>query len=169
LTRQDDLTKYSIAIPLENQEVNTVAEAFVIKVCLIHGIPQIILTDHGTNFMSQVFKQSCKLFKIQKVTSSAYHPESNGSLERSYKVLVEYLRCICAEKQSEWEKWIPFAIFVYNTTPHTATKFTPFELVYGRLANLPGALQKAPRSPLYNYEYFLLNTKYKMQVMLTLM
>lgn len=114
--------------------------------------------------MSQVFKQVRKLFKIQKATSSAYHPESNGSLERSHKVLVEYLRCFCAEKQSEWERWIPFAIFVYNTTPHTATKFTPFELVYGSLANLPGALQKAPTSPLCNYEDFLLNTKYKMQV-----
>jgi hypothetical protein len=164
LTCQDNLTKYLIAIPLENQEANTIAEAFVNKVCLVHGIPQIILTDQGANFMSQVFKQMCKLFKIQKVTSSAHHPESNGSLERSHKVLVEYLRCFCAEKQSDWEKWIPFAIFVYNTTPHTATKFTPFELVYGRLANLPGALQKAPTSPLYNYEDFLLDAKYKMQV-----
>lgn len=164
LTCQDNLTKYLIAIPIENQEANTIAEAFVNKVCLTHGIAQVVLTDQGGNFLSQIFKQVCKLLKIDKINTSAYHPESNGSLERSHKVLVEYLRCFCNEKQTEWEKWIPFATFVYNTTPHSATKYTPFELVYGRLANLPGALQKAPTSPLYNYDDFVLNTKHKMQV-----
>ena len=164
LTCQDNLTKYLIAIPIENQEASTIAEAFVTKICLVHGIPQIVLTDQGANFVSQLFKQVCKLFKVHKIETSAYHPESNGSLERSHKVLIEYLRCFCTTKQTEWEKWIPFATFVYNTTPHTSTKFTPFELMYGRLANLPGTLQKPPTSPLYNYDDFLLNTKHKLKV-----
>ena len=164
LTCQDNLTKYLIAIPIENQEASTVADAFVSKICLVHGIPQIILTDQGANFMSQVFKHVCKLFKIRKITTSAYHPETNGSLERSHKVLVEYLRCFCTEKQTQWENWIPFSTFVYNTTPHTVTKFTPFELMYGRLANLPGELQKGPISPLYNYDDFVANTKHKLKV-----
>lgn len=163
LTCQDNLTKYLIAVPLENQEASTVAEAFVTKICLTHGIPQIILTDQGTNFMSKVFKHICKLFKIQKITTSAYHPESNGSLERSHKTLVEYLRCFCNEKQTQWEKWVPYATFVYNTSPHSITKFTPFELMYGRLANLPGELQKGAMTPLYNYEDLIANTKHKLK------
>ena len=163
LTCQDNLTKYLIAIPLENQEASTVAEAFVTQICLTHGIPQIILTDQGANFMSKVFKHVCKLFKIQKVTTSAYHPESNGSLERSHKTLVEYLRCFCNEKQTEWEKWTPFATFVYNTTPHSVTRYTPFELMYGRIANLPGELQRGPISPLYNYEDLISNTRHKLK------
>ena len=100
LTCQDNLTKYLIAIPIDNQEAETVADIFVNKICLIHGIPQIVLTDQGSNFMSKLFQRMCKLFKIKKIATSSYHPQSNGSLERSHHVLTEYLRCFCAEKQN---------------------------------------------------------------------
>jgi Integrase core domain. len=43
--------------------------------------------------MSDVFKKICKLFKITKLKTTAYHPESNGALERSHKTLLTYLRC----------------------------------------------------------------------------
>lgn len=152
-----------IAVPIENQEVETVANALVRNVCLVYGIPQIILTDQGANFMSNVFKQVCKLFKIDKINTTAYHPESNGALERTHKVLTEYLRCFCTEKQTQWNDWVPFAVFAYNTTPHTVTKFTPFELLFGRIANLPGELQKGKPGPLYNYEDLVQGLRFKLK------
>ena len=151
LTFQDNLTKFSKAIPVENQETNTVAKAFVTKVVLEHGIPEKILTDQGTNFMSEIFKNMCKLLKIEKIQTAAYHPESNGALERSHRTLAEYLRHYINEDQTDWDEWIPYAMFTYNTTPHTTTGFTPFELVYGHQANLPTALTKPPKLT-YSYE-----------------
>lgn len=152
LTCQDNLTKYLIAIPIENQEAETLANALVPEICLVYGIPQIILTNQGTNFMNNVFKQVCKLLKIDTINTTAYHPESNGALERTHIMLTEYLQCFCTEKQTQWDDWVPFAVFSYNTTPQTVTKFTPFELLFGRIANLPGELQKGKPGPLYNYE-----------------
>ncbi|KAJ8881711.1 hypothetical protein PR048_018197, partial [Dryococelus australis] len=56
LTFQDELTKFVFAIPLPNQEAETVAKAFVIEIILRYGTPQTLLSDQGTNFMSQLFK-----------------------------------------------------------------------------------------------------------------
>jgi len=92
LTFQNDLTKFSKAIPIPNQEATTVAREFVTKIICEHGIPETVLTDQGTNFLSEVFKNVCKLLKITKVQTTAYHPESNGALERSHRTLAEYLR-----------------------------------------------------------------------------
>jgi len=71
----------------------TIARAFVEEIILKFGIPQTILTDQGSNFMSEVFRNVCKLLKIKKIKCTAYHPQTNGALERTHRVLVEYLWC----------------------------------------------------------------------------
>lgn len=153
LTFQDNLTKFSKAVPLPNQEAATVAKEFVIKIIFEHGIPDKVLTDQGTNFLSDMFKNMCKLLKIEKIQTTAYHPESNGALERSHRTLAEYLRHYINADQTDWDEWIPYAMFTYNTTPHTATGFTPFELVYGHQAILPTALTTPPK-PTYTYDNY---------------
>lgn len=80
--------------------------------------------------------------KIKKIKSTAYHPETNEALEITHRVLVEYLRCYIVEDQSDWDKWIPYATFVFSTTPHTSTGFTPHELLFGRKPNIPCILHK---------------------------
>jgi len=135
LTFQDNLTKFSKAILIPNQEATTVAREFVTKIICEHDIPETILTGQGTNFLSEVFKNVCKLLKITKVQTIAYHSESNGALEKSHRTLAKYLRHYINEDQTDWDEWIPYAMFTYNTTPHTA--YTPFELIYGHRATLP--------------------------------
>jgi len=66
-------------------------------------------------------------------------------------VLVEYLRHYVKEGQTNWDQWVAFATDVYNTTDHSATGFTPFEL-FGYPSALSSAL-KGPPEPQYNYEY----------------
>ena len=62
---QDNLSKYLIAQPIRNQTVEEVSEALVYRVFLLYGLPSIILTDQGSNFMSDVFKKICKLFRLR--------------------------------------------------------------------------------------------------------
>jgi len=66
LTMQDDLTKYTLGVPIHNHQANTVAEAFVVHFVCVHGIPGTILTDQGTDFLSKTFTEVCKLLKINK-------------------------------------------------------------------------------------------------------
>jgi hypothetical protein len=163
LTCQGNLSKCVIAVPIEDITAETVARNFVVEIVLKYGIPDQVLTDQGTQFMSELFVNCCKLLRMQKLKTSVYHPESNGSLERSHKVLVEYLRCFSNKLQNDWDQWIPFACFTYNTSPHTVTKFMPYELLFGRKANIPGKLQQKPQ-PLYNYESLIHDIKQKFQV-----
>ena len=112
--------------------------------------------------MSEVFKNTCSLLKIKKIQSTAFHPESQGSIERSHRVLAEYLRHYVSEDQTDWDAWVPFATYVYNTTYHSATGYTPFELLFGRLSTLPSALKKPP-SPQYNHENYVAELRGRLQ------
>ena len=162
LTFQDDLTKYIVAIPIVQQDAETVARAFVERVVLIYGTPRIVQTDQGANFISEVFRNTCKILGIRKIQSTAFHPESQGSIERSHRVLAEYLRHYVTEDQTNWDQWIPFAAYVYNTTEHSSTRFTPYELLFGRPSVLPSAL-KGPPEPQYNYDSYVSELKGRLQ------
>ena len=97
--------------------------------------------------MSEVFRNTCNLLKIKKIQSTAFHPESQGSIERSHCVLAEYLRHYVSKDQTDWNSWVSFATYVYNTTLHSATGYAPFELLFVRPSTLPSALKKAPEPP----------------------
>jgi len=130
LTFQDDLSKYVVAVPIGHQDAETVARAFVANILLKYGTLCIIQTDQGANFVTKVFRNTCKMLKINKIQSTAFHPESQGSIERSHRVLAEYLRHYVNEDQTNWDEWVPL--------------FTPFELLFGCPSVLPSASKKPP-------------------------
>ncbi|CAB0036646.1 unnamed protein product, partial [Trichogramma brassicae] len=138
LTIQCNLTKFCRAIALQDATAETVADAFLKEFICIFSCPQIILSDQGTNFTSKVFVNLAKAFKIKTVTTTAYRPSSNGSLERSHHSLAEYLKTV-AGKNKEWDDILEMAMFSYNTSVHEAHQFQPFQLVFGKLPTLPTA------------------------------
>jgi transposase InsO family protein len=162
LTCQDDLSKFLVVIPIPQQDAETVAREFVLNIILKFGAPAQILTDQGSNFLSDLFKSTCKLLRIKKIQTTAFHRESNGSLESSHRVLTEYLRHYVREDQTNWDEWVPCAVYVYNTTVHTTTAYTPFELVYGFKSEVPSALRETPNIQ-YNYGDYLTELRGRLQ------
>ena len=152
-----DFSKYVVAVPTERQDADTIARAFVERIVLLYGTPQIVQTDQGSNFMSEVFRNTCSLLKVKKI-----HPEFQGSTERSHRVLAEYLRHYVSGDQTDWDAWVPFATYVYNATQHSATGYTPFELMFGRPSTLPLAV-KGPPEPRYNYDDYVSELKSRLQ------
>lgn len=161
LTIQDNLTKYTQAYPIPNQESQTIAKTFVNEFICKFALPQTILTDQGTNFLSQLMKSVSKLFKLKHMQTTAYHPQSNGSLERSHQTLIQYLRHFINEKQTDWDNWLPMATFAFNTTIHSSTKYTPYELVFGYLPRLPTSITQPPEFH-YTYDDYIQDLKMKL-------
>ena len=127
LTWQDCLSKYSGAIHI--------AVALAENLICIFGCPEAIQTDQGSQFMSQIMTSFAALFKIRQYRSTAYHPQFLGALERSHHTFVEYLRNYC--ERSNWDQWLPYALFSFNTSVHESTGMTPHEIVFGRKVRFP--------------------------------
>ena len=67
------------------------------------------------------------------------------------------------EDQSDWDKWLSYATFVFNITPHTSTGFTPHELLFGRKPNIPGILQKETPEIPYIYDNYVKELQARLQ------
>lgn len=164
LTIQCELSKYIEAYPLENKDSVTVAKAFVDNFILRYGIPRKIASDRGTEFMSTTMKEVCKLLNITQISSTAYHHQSIGALENSHKSLNAYLRIQTDNNPRYWSTWLQYFCFSYNTTVHSETKYTPFELVFGKKCNIPSNLRSGIVEPLYNDDNYVKQLKYRLQV-----
>lgn len=160
LTMQDDLTKFSFAHPIPNHEAKTVADKLVDTITNF-GIPKTILTDQGTDFTSNLLKEVTKLFQIKHLMSSAYHPQTNGALERSHSTLKDYLKHYINDNQTDWDEYLKFAMFSYNTAIHSSTKFTPYELLFGHKPILPNSLKHEPEFK-YTYDNYMDQLKYRL-------
>lgn len=106
--------------------------------------------DRGTEFIASTMKEVCDLLEIKQSTSTAYHHESLNAIENSHKALGAYLRMMADEKDGSWSEWVPFWCFSYNTTVHSETKYTSFELVFGRVCLVPGSVFRGVE-PVYNF------------------
>jgi transposase InsO family protein len=162
LTFQCNFSKFVGAIPVKNIEAETVARKFVNHVVFNYGLPKTILTDQGSNFTSQLFKNMCRIFNVKKIQTTAYRPQSNGGLERFHRTLKEYLRNFIKSDQSDWDEQARIACFVYNTSKNEGTGYLPFELMQGREVDVPSAL-KEPAKPFYAYGDYVLELKEKMR------
>ena len=128
------------------------------------GIPSTLVTDNGTNFVSNLFKELYKMLGIRKITTSPYHPEANGALERSHRPLAEYLRTVVKEDATNWDEWLYHAMHIYNNNVHSATKQTPTRILFGFDIDLPTNIKRKP-GPLYNHDDYPRVLKYQLQRM----
>jgi transposase InsO family protein len=83
----DCFTRYSLAIPLIDQCSESVINAVIGNYITVYGAPRRILTDQGKCFESALFSSLCKFFRISKIRTSGYRPQSNGICERFNQTL----------------------------------------------------------------------------------
>ena len=130
LTMMDLYSKYPEAIPLKRVDNESVLEA-MLDVFSRHGIPETLLTDQGSVFMSKLTKSVCNTLGIEQIRTSPYHPQSDGALERWHACLKGMLK----KSESDlkyWDRHLKYLLFAYRDTPHCITGFSPFSLLFGR-------------------------------------
>ena len=131
LTVMDTATRYPEVYPLK-----TISSKNIIR-CLTNlfthfGFSEDIQSDCGSNFTSNLFKEVLTFFNISHDFSSAYHPQSQGSLERFHQTFKTMLRKYCLETQTDWDENIGMLLFAVRECPQESLGYSPFQLLYGR-------------------------------------
>jgi len=134
-------TRFPEAIPLRNIKAPKIVDALV-KFFTFVGLPKSVQSDQGSNFMSGVMQQVVCQLGIKQYKSSAYHPESQGALERFHQTLKNMIRAYCTQYQSDWDQGIHLLLFAAREAVQESLGFSPFELVFGRTVRGPLKLLK---------------------------
>jgi hypothetical protein len=134
LVIMEALTKYPYAIAIKTKSANEIARKFF-NFMSVFGPPKEILTDQGREFMNQVLAELINLVGVEHRVTSAYHPRTNGLTERFNQTLINSLKKHTEDNPLNWEDWIPFVLLAYRSRVNTITKFTPYELMFGRKMN----------------------------------
>ena len=88
--------------------------------------------------MSHLLAELCKLFQIQKISTTAYHPQTNSTAERMNSYILQCLRAYTNEFQNNWHEYLQSVMLSYRSTPATqSTQYTPHMLMFGKECNLP--------------------------------
>ena len=136
LTMCDYATRYPEAIPLPSTEAGRVTKELVSVFARV-GVPDEILMDQGSNFMSALLREVYRLLNIQRICTTPYHPQTDGLVERFNRTLKAMLKKFVSRNQKDWDDCLPYLFFAYCEVPQESTGFSPFELLYGRKVTGP--------------------------------
>ena len=136
LTVMDLTTRYPEAMPIRSIHAK-VAVKNLLTFFTRFGFSKEIQSDRGINFTSNLFAKAMKDLNIYHIVSSAYHPQSQGALERHHQTLKRVLRTYCQTHGKDWDQGVQFALFALREAPSESLGFSPNQLVFGHRVRGP--------------------------------
>ena len=144
LTMIDRFTRWPAAVPIKDITAESVIDAFALGWVAEFGVPQKITSDRGSQFTSAIWSQLLKTWGIQHCLTTAYHPESNGMVERLHRRLKESLIALCDGNPHRWFWKLPMSLLALRTTIKQDIGASPADLVFGEGLSVPGSLLPTP-------------------------
>ena len=102
----DYFSRFCILQPIVNKKAETIASEIYSHIIADFTTPKSIVTDNGTEFNNKILEELCKLFHVKKINVQAYHPQSNGIVERLNRKVLSCLRTLINPYSIEWDTWI---------------------------------------------------------------
>ena len=128
----DYYTRWPEAYALPSVEAPGIAQLLVDEILARHGAPRTLLSDRGPNFLAAIVQAVCTIMNTRRTHTTAYHPQTDGLVERFNGTLAEGLSMYVSTHQKDWDRHIPMILFAYRVSPNATTKESPFYLLYGR-------------------------------------
>ena len=97
----DYLTKWPEAFAMPDQRAEMIATLFIEHIVCRHGIPEELLSDRGTNFLSSLIQEICQVLSVKKINTSGYHPQTDGLIEKFNATLINMI----AKSSSDGTDW----------------------------------------------------------------
>lgn len=127
----DWLTKYSILKPMRDMKATALTKYLEEEVFLVYGVPQVVLTDNATNFISKKFRALLKKYNIKKFLNARYFPQNNPT-ERVNRSIGAAVRAYMGDDHREWDKHLAEIACAFRTSTHESTQYSPYYLNFGR-------------------------------------
>jgi len=137
LTCVDHFTRWPEAWPIDNMSAYTVAVTLTVQWISRFGVPDIVTTDQGRQFIAELFKSLTTNFGIQHIGTLPYHPQSNGMVERLHRTLKTALS---ARDVVHWRLTLPTVLLALRSTVKPDIVHAPAETVYIMSLRLPGEI-----------------------------
>ena len=110
---------------------------YIREIVRLHGVPVSIVSDRDPRFTTHFWKSFQKAMGTRLTISTAFHPQTNGQLERTIQVLEEMLRACVLDHKGSWEEHLPLVEFAYDNSYQASIHMAPYEALYGRPCKSP--------------------------------
>jgi hypothetical protein len=129
----DQLTKVAHFITVKTTYSGAkLAELYMSRIMCLHGVPKKIVSDRDSQLASKFWEKVHESMDTKLNFSSAYHPQTDGQMERTNQILEDMLRAYVLKYGKSWDKSLPYAEFSYNNSYQASIEMAPFEVLYGR-------------------------------------
>ena len=128
---QDFLTKFPLVFPVPDQKAIRLTKLLAEEVIPLFGVPEVLLSDRGTNLLSHVMQDLCKTLGIKKLNTTVYHPQCDGMVERFNRTLKIILRKHASTYSNQWDRYLYGVLYAYRNVPHESTGEKPSYLLFG--------------------------------------
>ena len=134
----DRTSRWLEAIPLKEMSAATCSQVFFSHWVSRFGVPATVTSDRGTQFTSDTWQQLCKRLGCKHVTTTSYHPQANGMVERAHRQLKDALRA--REAGADWPDHLAWVLLGLRAAPKESNGMSSAQLVFGQPLTLPGEL-----------------------------
>ena len=128
---QDLFIKWPMVYAAPDQKATKLAKILVNEIVPMFGVPKALLSDRGTNLLSCLMQDACKLLGMKKLNTTARHLQYNGMVEKFNRTLKTMLRKHVCRFGMQWDTYLSGVLWAYHNTPHSSTGEKPSFLLFG--------------------------------------
>ena len=146
---QDLLSKWPFVFPVPDQKAERIVRLLVEEVVPVFGVLEALLSDRGTNLLSHLMQDVCRLMGIKKLNTTAYHPQCDGMVERFNSTFKTILRKHAVTFGTQRDQHLPGVLWAYRFTPHKSTREKLSYLLFGVDCRTPTEVTYLPPTSLH--------------------
>src|SRR5829696_8708845 len=145
----DHFTKWVELHAIESNDAQSIASFFHEDVICRHGVPEILTTNQGTEFINEFLAILTRTYHIHHIKTTTYHPQGNGQVECTNKTIKDIL-AKCTPRNGDWSHYVHAAAYAVRVAKSASTNYSPAELLTGRKFRQPfdSRTQAPPEEPL---------------------